>query len=71
MVVALVVVGVIVAMTAPLARKAVNDLGLPLSYASIIRQQAADKHLSPALVAGVIYAETKFDARTSPAGRSG
>jgi soluble lytic murein transglycosylase len=69
--VAMAVVGVIVVMTAPLAKKAVNDLGLPLSYPSIIRQQAADKHLSPALVAGVIYAETKFDARTSPAGAVG
>jgi soluble lytic murein transglycosylase len=69
--VALAVVGVIVVMTAPLAKKAVNDLGLPLSYSSIIRQQAAAKHLSPALVAGVIYAETKFDARTSPAGAVG
>jgi soluble lytic murein transglycosylase len=69
--VALAVVGVIVVMTAPLAKKAVNDLGLPLSYSSIIRQQAAAKHLSPALVAGVIYAETKFDARTSPAGAEG
>jgi soluble lytic murein transglycosylase len=70
--VALVVVGVIVVMTAPLATKAVKDLTtLPLSDASIIRQQAADKHLSPALVAGVIYAETKFDSRTSPAGAVG
>jgi soluble lytic murein transglycosylase len=65
------VVGVIVVITAPLAKKAVNDLGLPLSYSTIIRQQAAAKHLSPALVAGVIYAETKFDARTSPAGAVG
>jgi soluble lytic murein transglycosylase len=70
-VVAMAVVGVIVVMTAPLAKKAVNDLGLPLSYSTIIRQQAAAKHLSPALVAGVIYAETKFDARTSPAGAVG
>jgi soluble lytic murein transglycosylase len=69
--VAMAVVGVIVVMTAPLAKKAVNDLGLPLSYSSVIRQQAAAKHLSPALVAGVIYAETKFDARTSPAGAVG
>ena len=70
--VALIVVGVVVVLTAPLAKKAVKDLTtLPLSDASIIRQQAADKHLQPALVAGVIYAETKFDARTSPAGAVG
>ena len=44
---------------------------LPLSDASVIREQAAEKHLDPALIAGVIYAETKFDPRTSPAGALG
>jgi soluble lytic murein transglycosylase len=55
----------------PLFQRAIRDLGLPLAYASIIRQQAAEKHLDPALVAAVIYAETKFDARTSSAGAEG
>ena len=55
----------------PLAQRAVNDLGLPLDYPTIIRQQAAEKHLDPALVAAVIYAETKFDPRTSSAGAEG
>lgn len=55
----------------PLAKRAVNALGLPLQYSSVIRQQAAEKHLDPALVAAVIYAETKFDARTSSAGAVG
>src|SRR4029077_10760816 len=45
--------------------------GLPLSDASIIRQQAAQKHLDPALIAAVIYAETKFDPRNSAAGAEG
>lgn len=62
---------VAVVMLVPLARRAVNDLGLPLSYSGVIRQQAAAKQLDPALVAAVIYAETKFDARTSPAGAEG
>jgi soluble lytic murein transglycosylase len=66
---ALVVVGVVLAL--PLAKRAVNDLGLPLEYPAVIRQQAAAKHLDPALVAAVIYTETKFDARTSPAGAVG
>jgi soluble lytic murein transglycosylase len=61
--------GVIAAM--PLAQKAINDLTLPLQYSSIIRRQAAQKHLPPDLVAAVIYAETKFDARTSAAGAEG
>jgi soluble lytic murein transglycosylase len=55
----------------PLAQRAVNDLSLPLSYPSIIRRQAAEKHLDPALVAAIIYAETKFDPRTSSAGAEG
>jgi soluble lytic murein transglycosylase len=45
--------------------------GLPLSDAGVIREQAADKHLDPALIAGVIYAETKFEPRTSTAGALG
>jgi soluble lytic murein transglycosylase len=66
---ALAIVGVIRLL--PLAQRAVNDLSLPLDYPSIIRQQAAEKHLDPALVAAVIYAETKFDPRTSSAGAQG
>ena len=67
--VAVVVVGVLLAM--PLAKKAVNELSLPLHYQDVIRQQAAEKHLDPALVAAVIYAETKFDPRVSGAGAEG
>jgi soluble lytic murein transglycosylase len=55
----------------PLAQKAVNELGLPLRYQDVIRTQAAEKRLDPALIAGVIYAETKFDPRTSSAGALG
>jgi soluble lytic murein transglycosylase len=55
----------------PLARQAVNEFGLPLRYSDVIRQQAARKRLDPALVAAVIYAETKFDPRTSSAGAVG
>jgi soluble lytic murein transglycosylase len=67
--VAVVVAAVVLGL--PVARKAVNELGLPLHYQDVIRQQAAEKHLDPALIAGVIYAETKFDARTSSAGAEG
>ncbi|HXO09865.1 MAG TPA: lytic transglycosylase domain-containing protein [Solirubrobacteraceae bacterium] len=68
-VVALVVVAAV--MVLPLARKAVNELGLPLRYQSVITTQAAEKHLDPAFIAAVIYAETKFDPRTSSAGAVG
>lgn len=60
-------VGVIVSMLQNVER----NQALPLSDASIIREQAADKHLDPALIAAVIYAETKFDPRPSPAGAQG
>src|ERR1700730_5307148 len=45
--------------------------GLPLSDAGVIRQQAAKKHLDPALIAAVIYAESKFEPRPSSAGAQG
>jgi soluble lytic murein transglycosylase len=64
-------VGVGAVLLMPLAQRAVNDLGLPLDYPGLIRQEAAQKHLDPALVAAVIYAETKFDPRTSSAGAEG
>src|SRR5437764_4656062 len=64
------VVAIVLAM--PMFRKAVNEIGgLPLTNSDVIRQQAADKHLDPALVAAVIYAETKFDPRPSSAGAQG
>ena len=64
-------VAVLVVQALPLVQKAVNELSLPLSDADVIRQQAAEKHLDPALIAGVIYAETKFQPRDSSAGAVG
>lgn len=51
--------------------QAVRTKGLPLSHADIIRYQAAQKHLDPALIAAVIYAESKFEPRPSSAGAEG
>ena len=68
---ALAVVAIAVIAAFPTVKKAVQEFTLPLQHEDIIRQQAADKHLDPALVAGVIYAETKFDPRTSAAGAEG
>src|SRR5947209_4356229 len=62
---------IVVVLAMPLFRSAVNHFALPLTNQDIIRQQAAEKHLDPALIAGVIYAETKFDPRPSPAGAQG
>ena len=61
----------LVVLALPMFKQAYQRATLPLAYAPVIRQQAADKHLDPALVAAVIYAETKFDARTSAAGAEG
>ena len=44
---------------------------LPLRHEDIIRQQAADKDLDPAFIAGVIFAESHFRDRTSHAGAKG
>jgi soluble lytic murein transglycosylase len=50
----------------------VREIALPLRHEDIIRQQARDKGLDPALIAGVIYAESHFiDGRTSSAGAEG
>ena len=67
----LAVLGLLVSLLMPTVRKAVNEFTLPLAYSDIIRQQAAAKHLDPALIAAVIYAETKFNPRASSAGAQG
>ena len=61
----------LIALIAPRLEHAVHELALPLSDARVIREQAAEKHLDPALIAAVIYAETKFDPRPSSAGAQG
>jgi soluble lytic murein transglycosylase len=54
------------------AKRAVNAVVLPLNHEDIIRQQARDKNLDPALIAAVISAESHFrEGRASPAGAQG
>ena len=50
---------------------AVREITLPLRHEDIIRQQAADKDLDPALIAAICYQESKFQDRTSHAGARG
>jgi soluble lytic murein transglycosylase len=50
---------------------AIQELTLPLRHEDIIRQQAAEKEVDAALIAAVIYSESKFDDATSPAGARG
>ena len=70
----LIAVGLLVAAAATLLPEvddAVQEVTLPLRHDDIIRQQAADKELDPALIAAVIYAESRFRDATSHAGARG
>jgi soluble lytic murein transglycosylase len=69
--VALIAGGLAALLLVPSAEKAVQEVTLPLQHEDIIRQQAHQKDLDPALIAAVIYAETKFRPRTSSAGAEG
>jgi soluble lytic murein transglycosylase len=61
----------LVALVVPRLNNAVHEFALPLHDASVIRHQASEKDLDPALIAAVIYAETKFEPSTSSAGAEG
>ncbi len=65
------VAAVVAASIAPWADDAVQEVTLPLRHDDIIRQQARDKNLDPALIAGVIFAESHFRDQTSHAGAKG
>jgi soluble lytic murein transglycosylase len=60
-----------VAVVLPVFHHAVKEVVLPLRHEDIIRQQAREKHLDPALIAGVIYTESRFRDQTSNAGAKG
>ena len=62
-------VGVVV--LEPIVHDAIIEITLPLRHEDIIRQQARQKDLDPALVAAVIYRESKFRDQTSAAGAKG
>ena len=51
--------------------RAIQEFTLPLRHEDIIRQQAREKHVDAALIAAVIYSESKFSDRTSSAGARG
>jgi soluble lytic murein transglycosylase len=55
----------------PVFHHAVKEVVLPLRHEDIIRQQARLKDLDPALVAGIIYTESRFRDQTSVAGAKG
>lgn len=50
---------------------ALQELTLPLKHEDVIRQQASEKGVDAALLAAVIYSESKFSDATSSAGARG
>lgn len=50
---------------------ALKELTLPLRHEDVIRQQSAEKEVDAALIAAVIYSESKFVDQTSGAGARG
>ena len=74
---AVIVLGILGVLTAaaialrPMVDDAIKEITLPLRHEDVIRQQARDKNLDPALIAAVIYRESKFRDVTSKAGAKG
>jgi soluble lytic murein transglycosylase len=64
-------VALAITVVGPVFHHAVKEVVLPLRHEDIIRQQAGEKHLDPALVAGIIYTESRFRDQTSRAGAKG
>lgn len=50
---------------------AIQELTLPLHHEDVIRQQAKEKGVDAALIAAVIYSESKFSDQESSAGARG
>jgi soluble lytic murein transglycosylase len=51
--------------------EALQELTLPLRHEDVIRQQSEEKGVDAALIAAVIYSESKFSDQTSSAGARG
>jgi soluble lytic murein transglycosylase len=69
--VALTAVGITALALSGSVEKGLREFTLPLRHEDIIRQQAQEKGLDPALIAAVIYQESKFRHVTSSAGAVG
>src|SRR5689334_1403640 len=65
-IVALVLLGVV-----GIVERGIQELTLPLKHEDIIRQQSREKGVDAALIAAVIYSESKFGDRESSAGARG
>jgi soluble lytic murein transglycosylase len=65
-----IVAGVLLGVVGTLER-GIQELTLPLKHEDVIRQQAREKGVDAALIAAVIYSESKFNDSTSSAGARG
>lgn len=65
-----IVAGVLLGVVGTLER-GIQELTLPLKHEDVIRQQSREKRVDAALIAAVIYSESKFSDRTSSAGARG
>jgi soluble lytic murein transglycosylase len=65
-----IVAGVALGLVGKLDR-AIQELTLPLRHEDVIVQQSREKDVDAALIAAVIYSESKFSDRTSSAGARG
>ena len=69
---ALAAIGVaIVLLLGDLFERGVQEVALPLRHEDIIRQQSREKEVDAALIAAVIFRESRFRDQTSPAGARG
>jgi soluble lytic murein transglycosylase len=65
-----IVAGVLLGLVGTVDR-AIQELTLPLRHEDVIREQSQEKDVDAALIAAVIYSESKFSDRTSSAGARG
>lgn len=68
----LLVVGVVaILLLSDVFQRGIQEVTLPLRHENVIRQQAEEKNVDAALIAAVIYSESKFSDATSTAGARG
>ncbi|MGI9021068.1 MAG: lytic transglycosylase domain-containing protein [Solirubrobacterales bacterium] len=67
----LIIAGIVFAISRINLDDAIREVTLPLRHDDIIRQQAERFDLDPALIAGIIYTESRFQDQTSSAGARG
>lgn len=72
MLLGLIIAGIVVVLLASgLAQRGIQEVTLPLRHEDVIRQQAREKGVDAALIAAVIYSESRFVDQTSHADARG